>query len=106
VRGLVYAAGMDITNPRLLYLKGLLFVLLAVLAGGLILLERPTLRVAVLLGIAIWASARAYYFAFYVVEHYVDPGYRFAGLWAFVRYVLGKRRGELNRQDAEDAKKS
>ncbi len=34
--------------------------------------------------------APAYYFAFYVIEHYVDPGYRFAGLWSFVRYVLRK----------------
>lgn len=66
-------------------------MLLAVLACGLILLERPTLRTAVLLGIAIWAAARAYYFAFYVVEHYADPGYRFAGLWSFVRYLLRKR---------------
>jgi hypothetical protein len=37
--------------------------------------------------------APAYYFAFYVIEHYVDPGYRFAGLWSFVRYVLRKRGG-------------
>jgi len=26
--------------------------------------------------------------AFYVVPHDVDPGYRFAGLWSFVRYVI------------------
>jgi len=83
---------MDITNPRLLYLKGFLFVLLAVLASVLILLEQPTLRTAALLAIVIWSSARAYYFAFYVVEHYADPGYRFAGLGSFVRYLLHKRR--------------
>jgi hypothetical protein len=69
----------DITNPRLLYLKGGLFVLTGLLASGLILLESPSLRVAALLAVAIWCFARAYYFAFYVVEHYVDPGYRFAG---------------------------
>lgn len=84
-------AGMDITHPRLLYLKGALFVLLTLLACTLILLDRPTLRTAALLAVAIWSAARAYYFAFYVVEHYADPGYRFAGLWSFVRYLLRKR---------------
>lgn len=83
---------MDITNPRLLYLKGALFVVLSALAGVLILLEQPTWRTAVLLGIVIWSSARAYYFAFYVVEHYADPTYRFAGLWDFAKYALRKRR--------------
>ncbi len=83
---------MDITNPKVLYLKGLLFVLLAALACALILLGQPTLRTAMLLAIVIWASARAYYFAFYVVEHYADPGYRFSGLGSFVRYLLRKRR--------------
>ncbi|HOW70282.1 MAG TPA: hypothetical protein PKY77_06730 [Phycisphaerae bacterium] len=83
---------MDITNPKLLYLKGLLFLLLAMLACILILQEQPTLRTAALLAVVSWASARAYYFAFYVVEHYADPGYRFAGLGSFVRYLLRRRR--------------
>lgn len=84
----------DITNPRLLYAKGALFVLGGLIASGLILLEHPTVRVALLLGIAIWCFCRAYYFAFYVVEHYVDPSYKFSGLWAFVRYVLEHRRNK------------
>jgi hypothetical protein len=82
----------DITNPRLLYLKGGLFVVAGLLASGLLLLECPSLKVAVLLVVAIWCFARAYYFAFYVVEHYVDPGYRFAGLWSFLRYAWARRR--------------
>lgn len=56
-------------------------------------MERPTIKVAVLLVLAVWAFARAYYFAFYVVQHYADPGYRFAGLVDFARYVLRGRRG-------------
>jgi hypothetical protein len=27
-----------------------------------------------------------------VIEHYVDPGYRFAGLWALARYLWERRR--------------
>ncbi len=82
----------DITNPRLLYLKGGLFVVTGLLASGLLLLECPSLKVAALLAVAIWCFARAYYFAFYVVEHYVDPDYRFAGLWSFARYALARQR--------------
>lgn len=67
------------------------------MASGLILAERPTVKVALLLGIAVWCFARAYYFAFYVVEHYVDPGYTFAGLWSFTVYLLRKRRGSKDR---------
>jgi hypothetical protein len=81
----------DITNPRLLYFKGGLFVFTGLLASGLLLLESPSLKVAALLAVAIWCFARAYYFAFYVVEHYADPGYRFAGLWSFARYALARR---------------
>ncbi len=81
----------DITNPKLLYLKGGLFVVLGVLAAGGILMLYPDWRLAVLLAIVIWAFCRAYYFVFYVIEHYVDPGYKFAGLSSFVRYVMRKR---------------
>ena len=83
----------DITNPRLLYLKGVLFLLTGTVAAILIVLEHPTLKVALLLLLAIWCFARAYYFAFYVIQHYVDPGYRFAGLFDFARYVARKRGG-------------
>lgn len=82
----------DITNPRLLYLKGGLFLVCGSLACGLILAECPSITVAVLLVIAIWCFARAYYFAFYVIQHYIDPGYRFAGLWSFAKYAWARRR--------------
>jgi hypothetical protein len=84
---------MDITNRRLLYLKATLLVVAGLMAAGAILLEHPTWKVAGLLVVAIWCFARAYYFAFYVVQHYVDPGYRFAGLGSFVLWLLRRRRG-------------
>lgn len=82
----------DIRNPKLLYLKGALFVLLGSVASAALLIEHPTPRTALLLAVAIWAFARAYYFAFYVIEHYIDGSYKFSGLWSFARYVLGWRR--------------
>jgi hypothetical protein len=82
----------DLTNPRLIKIKGLLFLGLGILAAILLILEHPTLRVAILTGISIWCFCRFYYFAFYVIEHYVDPSYRFSGLLSFARYIFQRRR--------------
>jgi len=82
----------DLRSHRLMILKAILFVVVGLLAGGMILLEMPSLRVAVLLVIAIWAFARAYYFAFYVIQHYIDPTYRFAGLFSAARFLLTRRK--------------
>jgi hypothetical protein len=82
----------DLRDPRLLYLKGFLFVLGGSMATGLLLAEAFSWRIALLLAIAVWCFARAYYFAFYVVEHYIDPGYKFAGLIDFLRYLMRKKR--------------
>lgn len=81
----------DITNCKVLYLKAALFLLAGMLASALLILQHPALGTIALLSVAVWGFARAYYFAFYVVEHYVDPGYRFSGLGSFVLYLVGKR---------------
>jgi len=83
---------MDIKNPKLLYVKGLLFVVIGVLASVLLLIDHPSWRTAILLAAAVWGFARAYYFAFYVIEKYIDPGFRFAGLSSFARYILRRTR--------------
>lgn len=80
----------DIKSPKLLYAKAGLLLSLGIFAAVLLLIEAPSWRVAVFFAIAIWAFCRAYYFAFYVIQHYVDPGYRFAGLWDFAKYSWGK----------------
>ncbi len=80
----------DLKNPRLIWVKGGLFLLLGIAAATLLILELTTWRVGLLLALTIWGFCRAYYFAFYVVEHYVDPGYKFSGLISFVRYLLRK----------------
>ena len=82
----------DLANPRLIKLKGILFLLIGVLTAVPLVLDRPDVKTAALLAIAIWCFCRFYYFAFYVIEHYVDPGYRFSGLWSFARYMARKRR--------------
>jgi hypothetical protein len=94
---------MDLARPWLLYLKGGLFVVTGTLAGGLLLIDGFSCRHAFLLAVCVWSFCRAYYFAFYVVQHYVDPGHRYAGLWAFTRYLLRRRRRPVGDASACDA---
>lgn len=82
----------DLTDPRWIKLKGILFLLIGLFSATLLILEMPTLKIGVLLAISIWCFCRFYYFAFYVIEHYVDPGFRFSGLWSFACYLLKRRR--------------
>jgi len=81
----------DLKDSRLIYLKGFLFLLGSILASGILLAEHFTWKTAALLALAIWCSARFYYFQFYVIQHYVDDQYRFAGVWSFVVYLFQRR---------------
>jgi hypothetical protein len=83
--------GDDLKSSRLIYLKGFLFLVAGIFAVAGILAENLTLQTALLLGIAVWSFCRLYYFMFYVVEKYVDPGYKFAGIYSFLVYLLRKR---------------
>jgi len=81
----------DLKNPRLICLKGLLFLLSGLIAAATLILDHPTLRTGLLLALCVWSFARFYYFAFYVIERYVDRSYRFAGLLSAARYLISKR---------------
>jgi uncharacterized membrane protein len=82
----------DLTSPFWIKFKGILFLIIGILSSALLIIETWSWRVAIMLAIAIWCFCRFYYFAFYVIEHYVDPGYRFSGLWSFFSYLISKRR--------------
>ena len=84
----------DITSSKLIWIKGILFLLLGLLASVLLVLHSPNVTVALLLCLSVWAYCRFYYFAFYVIQHYVDSNYRFSGLLSFLHYALCKRRHE------------
>ncbi len=73
--------------------KGMLFAAIALLAATLILLEKPSVTRAVLLALLVWASCRFYYFLFYVLERYVDPTLRYAGMVAMLAALRRRRRG-------------
>jgi hypothetical protein len=78
----------DLTSAFWIKLKGLLFLLIGSGAAVLVLLDNPKWQTVVLLAVAIWSFCRFYYFAFYVIEKYVDPAYKFSGLISFARYLL------------------
>ncbi|HEY2081531.1 MAG TPA: hypothetical protein VGI88_02010, partial [Verrucomicrobiae bacterium] len=61
----------DLTDARWIKLKGILFLVVGVMAAVLLVLEQPTVKTGVLLAISIWCFCRFYYFAFYVIEKYV-----------------------------------
>jgi len=84
----------DLTNLAWIKAKGLLFLFLGLFSASLLFFERPSLRVAALLLLVVWSFCRFYYFAFYVLERYVDPSYRFSGLLSLARYLLGKQRSK------------
>jgi hypothetical protein len=81
----------DLTGTRWIKIKGALFLFLGLLAAALLLLDHPTWRAAALLILTVWAFCRFYYFAFYVIERYVDHGYRFSGMFSFARYWFFNR---------------
>ena len=80
----------DLSAPFLIKLKATLFLVLGLMSSTLVFVSQPTLRMGMLLTLTIWSFCRFYYFMFYVIEHYVDPSYRFSGLLSFLRYWVSK----------------
>jgi hypothetical protein len=74
-----------------------MFAGIALASAALIYIDLPSLKVALLLALLVWASCRFYYFLFYVLEHYVDRSMRYAGL---LDLLMGmRRRRERMRKD-------
>lgn len=79
----------DLKSKKWIVAKGVMFVGIAVVTAALILVEMPSVKLAALLTLLVWASCRFYYFLFYVLEQYVDPTMRYAGL---LDLLMGMRR--------------
>ena len=75
----------DLSSARTIYFKGFLFLAIAALSAGILIAKTLRWDVALLLVVCIWASCRAYYFA------YVDAEFRFRGRMDFAKYVLRKK---------------
>ncbi len=82
----------DLRSARWIHMKGWSFLVIAVLAAAGLLLPNFSWSNLALLAIALWAASRWYYYMFYVIEKYVDPEFRFAGLGSAVRYLVRRKR--------------
>jgi hypothetical protein len=71
----------DLTSKKWIVAKGVMFAGIALATATLVFIEMPSLKLAVLLPLLVWASCRFYYFLFCVLEHYVDRTMRYAGLF-------------------------
>jgi hypothetical protein len=81
----------DLTNPRWMYLKALLFLVILVISFITLIFENDIgcrVMFAVLL---VWSSARLYYFMFYVIEKYVDSSYKFSSVLSFLAYLFSSK---------------
>lgn len=82
----------DLRSPRLLHLKGWLFLLIAFLSALLVLAESPHLRTFCLLLTLAWSASRFYYYLFYVLEKYAGRDRPYAGIWDEISRILSRRR--------------
>ncbi|MCE0482862.1 MAG: hypothetical protein LV479_01335 [Methylacidiphilales bacterium] len=76
--------------PGWIWVKAALFLLIGLISSALILFRLADWRMAALLVLAIWSFCRLYYFAFYVIEKYIAPSFRFSGLGSVLRYLWRK----------------
>ncbi len=88
----------DINKVWLLYLKAFLLFLTGFISSILLVLLNFNFKTIVLLLLAIWGFCRAYYFAFYVIQHYVDSTYKFSGLIDFAKYSIKKGKSNLQKK--------
>jgi hypothetical protein len=88
----------DLRSSGTMWVKLWLFLLIGSIAAVLLWLDVPTPKSALLLLLAIWAFCRAYYFAFYVLEKYIDPQYRFSGLGSLLLYLFQCRKNDKFRK--------
>lgn len=81
----------ELTSAAWIKFKGMLFLFLGLTAAILLILENPGWQVAGLLVLTIWSFCRAYYFAFYVIEKYIDPTFKFSGLGSALKHLWKQR---------------
>jgi len=82
----------DDLKPGFIHLKGALFLLIGLASAALLLIENPSLRVALHLALCIWGFCRFYYYLFYVLDRYLGREKRFSGVVDALGYLLFRRK--------------
>jgi len=86
----------DLRSKNWIVAKGVMFALISAISGTLILLQWPSWRQAGLIALLVWASCRFYYFLFYVLEKYVDPTMRYAGILDLISGMRARRKASAS----------
>lgn len=86
----------DLKSKNWIVAKGVMSFGIAATTAALIFGEMPSVKLAALLVLLVWAACRFYYFLCYVLEHYVDPTMRDAGLGDLMM-AMKRRRHETRR---------
>lgn len=82
----------DLKSSTAIKIKEALFAFIGLICCGLIIANQPNLKTVLLLGVAIWAWCRFYYFLFYVLENYAGRKRPYAGIFdALKSCLLGDR---------------
>jgi hypothetical protein len=81
----------DLRSKHLIVLKGILFGGCVLGSAGLLIAENRSWETVGLVSILIWASARFYYFLFYVLEKYVDPKLKYAGIMDMIQQIARRK---------------
>lgn len=81
----------DLKSKPLIVLKGFLFLVIVLTASVSLYVLNPDWLTVLLIVLLIWASARFYYFLFYVLEKYVDPALKYSGIGDMLRQLLRRR---------------
>lgn len=91
--------GRDLRSTRAMMTKAGLFLFTWALVGAILVIDRQAspLFLFVLYTLGAWSLARAYYFAFYVIERYCDPTYRYAGVWSAASWIWKHRSSRASR---------
>ncbi len=80
----------DLESKNWIVAKGVLFLLLAFGAAAGLLIQSLRIETALLIAICVWASCRFYYFLFYVLQNYVDPTFKYRGIFDLLTTLLRK----------------
>jgi len=89
----------DLKSKSLIVLKGLLFLFMALMCAVILIAQSPTLTTVLLLALLIWSSCRFYYFLFYVLEKYVNPTMRYAGILDLLQGMKRRRKPEQTQRE-------
>ncbi len=78
-------------SPRWIFVKAALFAVILLMSSLIVVLDARIWVRALVIFLVIWSAARLYYFMFYVIERYVDSGYRFAGIYDCLKYLWHRK---------------